>query len=121
MISDKKLMRLSLLIALVGILMIFLAGQLAVQSIPISRIKAGDTGKQVLLSGTVSEYRNSNGNIFFELSDGTGSITVVMFERTARNKVLEFQDGQNVTVQGQVNLYKNELEIIANSITKVEI
>lgn len=119
MISDKKLMKVSLVVALAGIAMIFFAGQLAVQNTTISQIKEIDAGKQVIINGIISSYRNSNGNIFFQLGDGTGNITVVMFERTARGQPAA-KNGDNVTINGQINVYKNELEIIASSITRVE-
>jgi DNA/RNA endonuclease YhcR with UshA esterase domain len=69
----------------------------------------------VLINGTALSVSESNGNIFIKLSDGTGNLTVVMFERTARGIEIP-NEGDNITVTGQVNTYKGEVEIIANSI-----
>src|SRR3989338_11681111 len=118
MISERKLMRISLLASIAGIIMIFIAGQLSAQVIEIWRLTERDEGKQVVVNGTISSLR-IDGNIFFKLNDGTGNITVVMFERTARNKNIELQNGDSAEVRGQVNIYKSELEIIASSISKV--
>jgi len=54
------------------------------------------------------------------LGDETGNISVVMFERTARGQVLPLlAEGDSAVVEGQVNIYKSEPEIIATSIRRV--
>ena len=90
------------------------------QATQIGQITDRDDGKHVLVNGTVSGFRITNGNIFFKLGDGTGNITVVMFERAARSKNIAVGDGDSAEVRGQINVYKSELEIIASSIVKVE-
>lgn len=117
MISDQKLGKMSLLIAVVGIIMIY-ASTILIGSaeMKIGNITGQDVGKNILVNGTVVSYNVNNGNIFIKLSDNTGNITVVMFERTARNQ--ELNNGDIILVEGQVNVYKSELEIIANSISK---
>ena len=73
----------------------------------------------MILNGTIASVNENNGNVFIGLQDGTGDIPVVMFERTARNQqVYELEKNDEIIVKGQVNIYKSELEIIANSITK---
>ncbi|MBS3051003.1 MAG: exodeoxyribonuclease VII large subunit [Candidatus Aenigmarchaeota archaeon] len=124
MISDEKLVKISLLIAILGVAMIYLSiALIGPQSIVIGDISKNDTGKQVTLSGTVNSYSIVNGNIFITLGDVTGNITVVMFERTARGQkeVYELKENELITVDGQINVYKNELEIIANKITLVQV
>lgn len=124
MISDEKLVKISLLIAILGVAMIYLSiALIGPQSIVIGDISKNDTGKQVTLSGTINSYGAANGNIFITLGDVTGNITVVMFERTARGQkeVYELKENELITVDGQINVYKNELEIIANKITLVQV
>lgn len=116
MISDKNLGKLSLLAAIIGIVMIYvatiIAGPLAMK---IGDITDRDAGKNVVVNGTVTSYNVNNGNIFIRLSDDTGNITVVMFEREARGQP-KLNSDDIIVVEGQVNIYKSELEIIAKSI-----
>lgn len=123
MIPDEKLVKISFLIAILGIAMIYLSiALIGPQNIEIREISKSDAGKQVTLNGVINSYSVVNGNIFIRLGDGTGNITVVMFERAARNQkdAYELKEGDIIAADGQVNVYKNELEIIANKIAKVE-
>ena len=121
MISDKKLKIISLIISLVGIITIYavsiFAGHAFVQ---IGTISTDDAGRHVVINGTITDYRTSNGNMFFKIDDGTGKIQVVMFERIARNQNVALKENDMVLVEGQINIYKDELEIVANSINLIE-
>ncbi len=121
MISDKNLKILSLCISLIGIAVIYLVSVLTGNTvIKISEITDSDTGRHVVINGTVTSFTTSNGNIFMEINDNTGNIMVVMFERTARGQdIYKFKENDAVLVNGQVNIYKDELEIIANSVKPV--
>ncbi|HIG96788.1 MAG TPA: exodeoxyribonuclease VII large subunit [Candidatus Aenigmarchaeota archaeon] len=117
MISDQKLGKLALLIAIVGIIMIYISTLLLGSAeMKIGNITSRDVGKNVLVNGTITSYNVNNGNIFIRLSDDTGNMTVVMFERTSNGQKLN--NGDIILVEGQVNVYKSELEIIAKSISK---
>ena len=117
MIKDEKLKIVSLAVALAGLALIFIVSAFTgPQSVEISGITENDAGRIVLVNGTINSYSTSNGNIFIDFGDDTGTINVVMFERTGRGHAYSLKNGDNVTVTGQVSIYKNELEIIANSI-----
>lgn len=121
MISDQKLTKISLFTALIGIVMIYVVTVfVGPQNMSIKDIKESDVGKQVTLNGTVFSMSENNGNVFIDLQDSTGNITVVMFERTARGQknVYTLKNDDKIIVEGQVNVYKNELEIIANKISR---
>lgn len=119
MISDEKLAKLSLVLAAAGIVSIYLSiALIGPQETAIGEIDTTDIGKQVSVAGTVNSFNTKDGNIFITLGDGTGNITIVMFERTARGQRIELNEHDYIEVEGQVNVYKNELEIIANSISK---
>ena len=121
MITDQKLQKISLIVSIIGILMIFFVSMFASrQYTSIKNITEDMTGQNVNVNGTIISYSLNNGNIFIELGDGTGNITVVMFERTARGHSYNLKTDDNVTVEGQVNIYKNQPEIVANSIYKKE-
>ena len=118
MITDEKLAKISLVLAVIGIIAIYLSITLpGPERLKIESIDEKDSGRLVSVNGTINSISASNGNIFIGLEDATGNITVVMFERTARGqKVYELQENDSVVVDGQVGIYKSELEIIASKI-----
>lgn len=123
MISDSRLRKISLAIALIGIALIFATASLSEpQRIAIADITDRDSGRIVSITGTISSYNTKDGHVFLTVTDGTWNMTVVMFERTARSypDVYQLKKYDNVTVKGQINIYKSELEIIANTVAKVE-
>ncbi len=121
MISDDKLKKISLLVTLFGMIMIYIVTLVSPQQVLIRDIKESNAGKQVAINGTIADYRTSDGNLFLKVNDGTGIMYVVMFERTARNRdVYLLKKNDIVLVEGQINIYKDGLEIVANSIIKAE-
>lgn len=120
MIDDENLKRISLILAVIGIIMIYVVTLfIEPQQVSIKDLTENDVGKNVVVNGTIISYSINNENIFIKLTDGTGNITVVMFERTARGQlVYDMKEGGFVSVAGKVNIYKSELEIVANSINK---
>ena len=122
MINDEKFVKISLSVALIGVIMIYFSAAFAGSQVSsIKDIRESDAGKQVRINGTIFSISENKGNLFIGLQDGTGNMTVVMFERTARDQksVYALKEGDKIIVNGQVNVYKNELEIISNSISKV--
>jgi len=84
-------------------------------------IDEGLLGRVVSSQGTISSFATNNGNIFIQLSDDRGRISVVMFERTAQGTdVYSLKEGDNITATGKVLVYKGDLEIQADSIKKSE-
>ena len=73
---------------------------------------------EVIISGSVKSYYNKDGTIFIVLEDKFDEIDVVLFENTAKRLPVAHQlkKGDNITVQGKLDEYKGELEIIANNI-----
>ena len=122
MISDKNLKVLSFCISLVGIIIIYIVSVLTGQIfVEIGTVTESDIGKYVAINGTITSLSTNNGNVFIEINDNTGNITAVIFERTARTvDIYNFKEGDTVFVEGQINIYKGELEIVANSIKLVE-
>ncbi len=108
---------LSLIVAIIGIVMIFAVSVfIEPEQVPIGSIEFSDSGRHVIINGTISEMSVSGGHIFLTVEDSTGSILVVMFERDANQDVYNMKAGNNVVIEGQINVYKNELEIIARDI-----
>jgi len=117
--NDKTLVRISLGISLIGVLGLFLFVQtIEPLNVEVSRIDDSMIGKSVEVSGNIDSFSVKEGNVFLTIDDGTGKISVVMFERDARRNsgVYSLKEGGNVTVSGKIALYRSELEIIADSI-----
>lgn len=118
MINDSKIKKISLVITVIGLVMIYAASTYTTNVMQIKDITRSSQGQIIGINGTVTSFSTTNGNIFMNVDDGSGNMTVVMFERTARNQdIYKLKEGDNIEVHGQVNVYKNELEIIANSVS----
>jgi len=117
-VKDENLVKLSLGVALAGIAAIYAVTLFAVPAtVKISDINEGYAGRHVTINATIAKISIRDGNIFLTLDDGTGSITAVMFERTARGTAAyDVKTGYNISVTGQINIYKDELEVIADSV-----
>jgi len=113
-----NLTKISLAISIIGIGAIAILS-LAIQpeQTKISSIDNSYTGRIVSISGTIKSSYSSNGNAFLEI-DGGGKIKAVMFENDAKNSpwVYEIRKGDNVSATGKIQIYKNEIEIIADSV-----
>ena len=118
MISDSQLMKISFLITIIGITCLFALNhflepeQLAIKDITLSHV-----GHEVVVSGSVASLTEKDGHVFITLSDNNSSIKVVMFANTAKiyPEIYNLTSGM-LTIQGKVDNYKGELEIVANSI-----
>lgn len=113
MISDRSLIRISLVTSVIGIIALYLFTLTEPSHTSISDIKAGDN---VAVSGVVKDYRESRGNLFF-IMENASSVKVVMFAPDAE-KATRIKNGDTVTVRGKAQYYRNEMEIIAKSIVK---
>ena len=113
---DETLLKLSLVIAVIGILGLFLYVQNRGPTM-LSVYQMEDMiGGKVMLSGVVnSAYTSKDGHTFLQISDGTGQITVVAFTGSGINADW-IKKGESVSVEGRVSEYKGELEIIASNI-----
>ncbi len=84
----------------------------------IGDIDSAYLGKNVNITGKVINLRKSEGNVFFDLDDGTGKMKIVLWKDTI--KLLELkgvnasclENGKKVNVIGNVQIYRGELEII---------
>ena len=109
MITDRTLIRISLAVAIIGIAALFILVSLTEpRHASIAEIKPGEN---VLVSGTVADYKESRGTIFFTF-ENISSVNVVMF----LFPMVKLTDGDSVTVAGKVQYYRNEMEIVAKDI-----
>jgi DNA/RNA endonuclease YhcR with UshA esterase domain len=123
--DDKTLVRLSAAIAVVGLIGIIAAAQFAEpKAVEISEISGSLVGQNVAVNGTVESISINDGNVFITLgsvdSRDNSSADVVMFERDARNSIAyTIKKGDTIVVDGKVNYYRNDVEVVASSIRRV--
>ncbi|MBC5792884.1 MAG: OB-fold nucleic acid binding domain-containing protein [Nanohaloarchaea archaeon] len=110
-----KLYALSVLLSVIG-LGIMYASSIYVEppEVKVGSIDASWNGKPVKIKGTVRGHTNVSNNIFIDLKDPTGEITVLSFDSKTR-----LSKGDRIQVQGNVELYRGKVEVIANNITRI--
>ncbi len=75
-------------------------------------------GSAVNVSGVVTDVKTSNGHVFFDLEDRTGSVKIVLWEDTVKLlgmknvNIREMKNGDEVNIIGDVQIYNGELEVI---------
>ncbi len=122
-LSERGLLKISLIGTVIGLVALyFVVGTLVPEEKVIGEISTGSIGAFVEVSGTISEFRQSEGNIFFTLEDSSGSIKVVLWKNVLDRLVLKgfdlekLKDGNKVVVEGSVEGYKGEMEIIGRGV-----
>lgn len=113
--DDRTLIKISLAWSLIGIFALIL---IASYSVP-DQIKIKDlesyVGKTVSLQGEVLKINTKGSTTFIDFKDESGVITIVAFD-----KVQNITMNNTISVTGKVQLYKNELELIASKIICVK-
>ncbi|MBI2233374.1 MAG: OB-fold nucleic acid binding domain-containing protein [Candidatus Aenigmarchaeota archaeon] len=123
MISDKKLIYISLIISMVGFLsMVAITMAIEPRYVSVSQITSEMTGQEITTRGIIDSYFTNEGNVFITLKNRT-SVKVVMFSREAGKQpwVYDLRKGDSIAVEGKVQIYKNELEIVADKITAISL
>ncbi len=123
MISDKKLTYFSLAISIIGFLaMVSITLGIEPRQVAVSEITSETIGQEIITQGMIGSYFTNEGNVFIELKNRT-SMKIVMFSREAGKQpwVYDLRKGDLIAVQGKVQVYKNELEIIANKISAISL
>lgn len=121
MISDKSLIHIAFALAIIGIIGLFIVTQfIGPAEMKIGKITASEAGQIAKIRGVVDSYYTKDGNVFLDVNDSS-TIAVIMFQSVAKNNpaVYSIQKGDNVTIEGKIQLYKNELEIVANSVKRI--
>ena len=110
--KDNTFIKLALLWSLIGIFILMLT---AVYTEP-ETVNVVDLeenlGKTVIVKGVVDHTTYKEKVAFIDLEDNSGKITVVVFDDLPK-KVYKKDE---ISVRGEVEVYKDELEIIAQEI-----
>ena len=119
-VKESFLIRICLAGSVIGIFSIYLLSfTIVAEEVGAGEIGNSDVGRKVRLSGEVDNLRlHSNGHIFFDLKDETGSIDVVIWEdraeqlRLAGTDLDNIRDGAGIEVTGNVELYRGSVQVV---------
>ena len=112
--ESKTLLRLSLAVSVIGVIAFIVLYPILIKEASIADLRIGEAQT---VSGTISGFkRNSDGHVFFKISDRTGEIDVVAFKNYNIETADILKNKDNVRVTGLVKLYKGRLEIVAREI-----
>ena len=119
-VKESFLIRICLIGSVIGIFSIYLLSfTIVAEEIGAGEITGMYVGKKVSVSGRVENLRlHSNGHIFFDLRDDTGSIDVVIWEdraeqlRLAGTDMGRIRDGAGIRITGMVELYRGSVQVV---------
>ncbi len=119
--EESGLLKLSLACSLLGLLSIFLvSGQVSENALEIGGVTGDMTGVAAKVCGNITyKHVSKNNHLFFRLTDETGTISVVVFNGTARGMTgnpYSLKEGDNICALGKVGMYKGSVEILADSL-----
>jgi len=80
----------------------------------IQSVDSSKVGETLKLEGNVTGFYSTRSASFFTLKDSTGEVQIVSFNSP------ELRNGQNVTVLGQVELMKGNLQVVSSEIEQSE-
>jgi len=111
--NEKTLMLICAILSITGIISLFFLNKSAsVPQLKISELKDGMNFVRIV--GRVTrKYVSKTGTIFLTIQDETGRIQAVIFKGTSNQKI---RKGDKVEIIGDVQTYKNRLEIIVKQI-----
>jgi DNA/RNA endonuclease YhcR with UshA esterase domain len=113
--NDTMITKISVFGTIICILLLYaFTSQASSPRVNIGDIDRSFVGRSVNISGVIDNYSNNNGNIFMEVSDGTGNVKVVLWEDTIRSieNSSFLENGAKIIVIGEVQIYKGEIEIL---------
>ena len=120
MYSDEFLTKLSFIIAIIGIVLLFIFAQnVEPLEVEIKNIDDSYAGRSVKINGDITEifFSKDKETMFLTVADEK-DIKIVMFKNDLKTMDENLSIADNVIITGKVALYKGDLEIIARSIKR---
>ncbi len=112
--KEQLILRISGIFVVLGLIIIYISSIFYnPKVISISEISSNLIGRTIRTYGNINYIKFKNNNLFLKISDQNFYIFVVKFN--VHKNI--FKIGQNITVEGKVNLYGGNLEIIANKMS----
>lgn len=110
----KQLYKISVFLSIIGLTLMYASSvYLEPGKVKVEEIDRGQTGEVLEVEGTAANVTSTENNLFLDVKDSTGSITVVAFDTDST-----VGNGESISVIGSVELYEGKLEIIAREIKK---
>ena len=108
--------------------MLVFASYIEPKEIQIKDISRNNIGETVEVTGVIESIKESSsgGSCFMELNDGTGKISLIIFESTlvelkdAGNDLDSFKN-HNVKVVGSITEYKSSMELILSNSNSIKL
>jgi len=112
--KERNLFKISLIGSILGIVILWLvASQIELSESMISRIDDVPEGDEVLVKGVVTRVTNTEKVVFLDVSqEEIKSVTVVLF----KDEDVSLMVGDYVEIEGTVEDYQGEREIIGNKV-----
>jgi len=112
--NDKTLTKISLISSFIGLILVYLATTIIqVKAYDISEIKESMVDRDAKIVGQIKNIVKTEKVLILLVKDNSGSITVISFDP---EDIEDIKEGQIIEARGKIALYKNKLEIIADSI-----
>lgn len=117
LLSEEKLLALSLFLSLAGILLLYtLSSGMKPLEKELGLLSGEDSGKLVLVKGSVRSYRTTGTLASFSLC-GSSCVNVVDF---SRNRMQSLHAGDFIAVAGKVGEFNGKLQVTAESIELIK-
>ena len=127
--EDSQIFKIALAMSIVGLMgMLFSVNMISPREIKINEINRGMLDEDVSLVGVVQNVKKSSSSntYFLELMDGTGKITVIVFESSAVdlekvNMSVNSFKNRRVKVTGKISEYQGKMELILKDAASLEV
>lgn len=127
--EDSKIYKIALAMSIVGLMgMVFSVNMITPREIKINEINRGMLDEDVSMVGVVQNVKKSSSSntYFLELMDGTGKITVIVFESSAVdlekvNMSVNSFKNRRVKVTGKISEYQGMMELILKDAASLDI
>ena len=112
--KEKTLFKIALICSFIGLIgLYFISDRISIDRIKISEIDREDIGEEIKIVGKVERVANSDKVVFLEISEmKTESISVILF----KDRDIEIKKGSYVEVEGEIDDYNGEREVIAGRV-----
>lgn len=111
----SEISKFSAAVSIIGIIIIAIFCYTEPPRINISKINDDDIGKIYIVSGNLVEIYKNDETIFMKISDEDYELKAVMFGSN-NNFINSLEKNTNISIEGKIQKYRNETEIIAYKI-----
>ncbi|MPL61964.1 hypothetical protein SDC9_07554 [bioreactor metagenome] len=128
-ITDDKIIKIALITTMIGLMgMVIFAGEINPKETIIKKIDRGMIDEEVVITGNIEMVKkSSNGKSYIlTLNDGSGKITILIFESTITEFVenginIENFKNNKVKVTGTITEFKSTIELILHNSNSIKI